>query len=247
MPPAVEAENLVKNFESARVIHDLSFEVQEGEVFGIVGPDGAGKTSLVRMLAGVTDPTSGSIRISGIDLSQNPESARNLIGYMPQRFSLYEDLSVRENLDFFTDMYGVPEGERKKRLDNLYRFSRLEEFQDRFAGKLSGGMQKKLALSCALINFPRILILDEPTIGVDPLSRQELWEMLFELNKQEKTTIVVTTSYMDEVKKFGRVGILHHGRFLVCDRTQKIMSGAGSFEEVFVKLIEKAHADNVFG
>jgi len=247
MPPAVEAENLVKNFESARVIHDLSFEVQEGEVFGIVGPDGAGKTSLVRMLAGVTDPTSGSIRISGIDLSQNPESARNLIGYMPQRFSLYEDLSVRENLDFFTDMYGVPEGERKKRLDNLYRFSRLEEFQDRLAGKLSGGMQKKLALSCALINFPRILILDEPTIGVDPLSRQELWEMLFELNKQEKTTIVVTTSYMDEVKKFGRVGILHHGRFLVCDRTQKIMSGAGSFEEVFVKLIEKAHADNVFG
>lgn len=235
MSKIIYLNKISKYFNKTKVIDDLSFEVEQGEIFGIVGPDGAGKTTTVRMIAGIIDADSGSISID-----------KNIIGYMPQRFNLYEDLSVEENINFFADLYSIPHKDRVNRMEDLYRFSHLEEFKNRLAQNLSGGMQKKLALTCALINFPKILILDEPTIGVDPLSRQELWEMLINLNKKRNITILVTTSYMDEIEKCDRVGLLYQGRFLLCDSISNIMKRNIPFEEIFISEINKINNKHVF-
>ncbi|MFH1075213.1 MAG: ABC transporter ATP-binding protein [Candidatus Firestonebacteria bacterium] len=239
MQKIIEAEHLVKEYGFARVIDDVSFSVKEGEIYGIVGPDGAGKTTTVRLVSGIIDVTAGEVRLAGFDIKKELEKARRVLGYMPQRFSLYEDLSVEENIGFFADIYGISRTDRKKRIDELYGFSHLERFKDRQARFLSGGMQKKLALSCALINFPKILILDEPTIGVDPLSRQELWEMLTALNKNTGITILVTTNYMDEVNRFDRVALIYRGKFISEEIPKEVnIRTGGSFEDYFISKIE---------
>ena len=212
----VVLDGLTRSFGSLTAVDRLSFEVAAGEMFGIVGPDGAGKTTTLRMLAGVLRPTAGTARVAGVDVRERPEEVKPRIAYMAQRFGLYEDLTVAENLDFYADLYRVPREARPARLERLYAFSRLGEFQDRLAGKLSGGMKQKLSLSCCLVHHPEVLLLDEPTFGVDPISRRELWLILHEMVR-EGVTILVSTSYLDEAERCDRVALLNEGRPLALD------------------------------
>ncbi len=207
---AIVTDHLHRKFRKTVAVRDLSFAIEQGEVFGLIGPDGAGKTTTLRMLAGVLKPTSGRADVLGEDVVGNPEALRGKIGYMPQHFSLYGDLSVLENLTFFAEIYRVPSRERKERIARLLRFAQLEAFADRPAGKLSGGMKKKLGLACALIHSPQLLLLDEPTNGVDPVSRREFWDILADLHLQG-VTILITTPYMDEAERCNRVGLMFRG------------------------------------
>lgn len=211
--PAIEVESLGKSYDNVMAVNRLSFSVAKGEMFGIIGPDGAGKTSLIRMLTSLLDPDDGECRLLGMSVRKQPREVRRIIGYMPQRFSLYPDLTVRENLRFFADLFRVPRKERQTKTRELLEFSRLSSFEKRRAGALSGGMKQKLALSCALIHRPEILVLDEPTTGVDPVSRREFWTILASL-KQSGVTILVTTPYMDEAERCDRIALLHHGEIL---------------------------------
>jgi ABC-2 type transport system ATP-binding protein len=226
--PAVSLTALTRRFGDVVAVNALTLDVAQGELFGIVGPDGAGKTTLLRMLAGVLPPTSGNATVLGHDVGRDPERVKHHIAYMAQRFGLYEDLTVRENIMFYADLYRVPKTERPKRLERLYAFSRLGEFEHRLAGKLSGGMKQKLSLCCALIHHPSVLLLDEPTFGVDPISRRDLWLILHEM-VAEGVTIVVTTSYLDEAERCDRVAMLHEGNLLALDtpvRLQQSLGGA---------------------
>jgi ABC-2 type transport system ATP-binding protein len=224
---AVRVEKLSRRFGAVRAIDAVSFEVHAGELFGIVGPDGAGKTTLLRMLAGVLKPTGGDARIFDDSIVHRPDAIKHDIAYMPQRFGLYVDLTVSENLAFYADLYSVPRKERPARLERLYHFSNLGPFRDRLAGKLSGGMKQKLALSCALVHQPKLLLLDEPTFGVDPISRRDLWLIVHEMVEQGVTAIV-STAYMDEAERFDRVALLHEGSVLIIDapgRLQQTLKG----------------------
>jgi ABC-2 type transport system ATP-binding protein len=214
---AASLRDLTRKFGGITAVDGLTFDVSPGELFGIVGPDGAGKTTTLRMLAGVLRPTSGEVRVAGVDVGADPEGVKHHIAYMSQRFGLYEDLTVAENLDFYADLYRVPRAERPARLERLYEFSRLGEFKDRLAGKLSGGMKQKLSLSCSLVHRPQVLLLDEPTFGVDPISRRELWLILHEM-VAEGVTVIVSTAYMDEAERCDRVVMMHDGRALALDR-----------------------------
>ncbi len=214
---AVSLSGVTRTFGDITAVDDLDFQVESGELFGIVGPDGAGKTTTLRMLAGVLRPSAGEIRVAGVDVGRDPEAVKHRIAYMAQRFGLYEDLTVSENLDFYADLYRVPRSERPARLERLYAFSRLAEFKDRLAGNLSGGMKQKLSLSCSLIHEPQVLLLDEPTFGVDPISRRELWLILHEM-VYRGVTVVVSTAYLDEAERCDRVAMLHEGRTLALDR-----------------------------
>ena len=218
---AVRVEGLSREFGPLEAVRDLSFSVEDGELFGIVGPDGAGKTTLLRMLAGVLAPTRGDAWIGGVSVVDDPESVKHQIAYMAQRFGLYEDLTVRENLDFYGALYGVKRRDFDERLERLHAFSGLGPFEDRLAGALSGGMKQKLALSCCLVHHPEVLLLDEPTFGVDPISRRDLWLILHEM-VNEGVTIVVSTAYMDEAERFDRVALLTGGRILALDRPEAL-------------------------
>lgn len=222
-PAAVSLRGLTRRFGELTAVDGLTFDVAPGELFGIVGPDGAGKTTTMRMLAGILRPSAGTAHILGIDVGEDPEAVKPHIAYMAQRFGMYDDLTVQENLDFYADLYRVPKAERPARLERLYRFSRLDEFSERLAGKLSGGMKQKLALSCSLIHQPDILLLDEPTFGVDPISRRELWLILHEM-VAEGVTVVVTTSYLDEAERCDRVVLLDEGRELALDRPRALQA-----------------------
>jgi ABC-2 type transport system ATP-binding protein len=215
-PATVRLEALSRTFGPLVAVDALSFEVAPGELFGLVGPDGAGKTTTLRMLAGVLRPTSGDAMVAGVSVAHDPEAVKPRIAYMAQRFGLYEDLTVQENLDFYADLYGVGRRERRERQGRLYAFSRLGEFSGRLAGALSGGMKQKLSLSCALIHQPPILLLDEPTFGVDPISRRDLWLILHEM-VSDGVTVIVSTSYLDEAERCDRVALLHQGRLLALD------------------------------
>jgi ABC-2 type transport system ATP-binding protein len=215
MPPfAIETTSVSKHYGDTTAVRELTMRVESGTLFGIIGADGAGKTSLIKMLATLLVPESGTARVLGHDTVREYAPIRAAIGYMPQRFSLYEDLSVSENLFFFADLFGVTGAHRRERIERLLRFSRLGPFATRRARALSGGMKQKLALSCALVHTPRLLLLDEPTTGVDPLSRREFWSILRELNAQG-TTIVVSTPYMNEAEYCGHLLLMHRGQALL--------------------------------
>ncbi len=209
----IEAQQLVKRFGKVEAVRGIDLDVAPGEIYGLIGPDGAGKTTTIRMLAAVMKPTSGAARISGFDTRREAERLRLQIGYMAQRFTLYGDLSVRENIDFYADIFGVRGDDRESRILRLLQFARLEQFQDRAAEVLSGGMKKKLGLACALIHNPQVLFLDEPTNGVDPISRREFWDILSELHIRG-VTIFVSTAYMDEAERCSRIGLIYQGKII---------------------------------
>jgi ABC-2 type transport system ATP-binding protein len=223
-PAAIRVSGLRRRFGAVEAIRGLAFEVACGELFGVVGPDGAGKTTLLRMLAGVLRPDGGDAELDGVSVVRHPEAVKHAIAYMPQRFGLYADLTVMENLEFYADLYQVPRRERGARLERLFQFSNLGPFKDRLAGALSGGMKQKLALSCALVHHPKILLLDEPTFGVDPISRRDLWLIVHEM-VHEGITAVVSTAYMDEAERFDRVALLHQGSLLALDTPAALQRG----------------------
>ncbi len=210
----IRARGISKRFGDTTAVDDLSFGVERGEIFGIVGPDGAGKSTLLRMIAGILPPDSGSIEVDGVDAATDPFAIKENLAYMPQRFGLYEDLTVEENIHFFGRVFGVSRAEIRKREKGLYEFSRLAPFRDRLAGKLSGGMKQKLGLACCLVHRPGLILLDEPTNGVDPVSRREFWKILYGL-LSEGVTIVVSTAYLDEAERCNRVALMYEGRFLL--------------------------------
>jgi len=235
---AVEAGKLTKKFKGLEAVSGLNLQIRQGEIFGLVGPDGAGKTTTLRLLSTAMEQTSGEARVLGLDTRRDEEKIRELIGYMPQRFSLYGDLTVNENLDFFADIYSVTKGpQRQARKEELLRFTNLAPLTDRKARNLSGGMQKKLGLACNLIHTPEVLFLDEPTTGVDPISRREFWRILYRLTG---VTIIVSTPYMDEAERCNRVGLIREGKLLICDTPAEIKksAGASSLEEAFINIIE---------
>jgi len=217
----IETENLTRAFKNVIAVDGLDSSVQRGEIFGLVGPDGAGKTTTIRLLAAIMEPTSGWAKVFGHDTVRQPEPIKRRIGYMAQRFNLYGDLSVWENLNFFADVFEVTGRVRRERIERLLRFARLTEFRDRRAAHLSGGMQKKLALACTLVHTPEIIFLDEPTTGVDPVSRREFWDILTELHLQG-ITLFVSTPYMDEAERCSRVGLMYQGRMVVCDTPERV-------------------------
>jgi drug efflux transport system ATP-binding protein len=211
---AIEVVGLSKSFGPVHAVRELSFDVHPGEIFGLVGPDGAGKTTTMRMLAGVMLPDSGRAMVSGFDIARDPEGAKHNLSYMSQRFGLYEDLTVYENIAFYADLFSVRRAERKQRSEELLRAAGLSEFGDRLAGKLSGGMKQKLGLVCALIHQPAVILLDEPTNGVDPVSRRDFWKILYSLVDQG-VAILISTSYLDEAERCHRIGLIHQGRMLL--------------------------------
>jgi ABC-2 type transport system ATP-binding protein len=228
MTAVLEAQDLRRRFGQTQALDGLSFAVSAGELFGLVGPDGAGKTTAIRALAGLIDVQQGAARVLGQDPTRS--KAREALGLMPQQASLYPDLSVAENLRFFSRLYSLPGPVYRERLDRLMAITRLGRFLDRRADALSGGMYKKLALACALLHRPQVLILDEPTNGVDPVSRRELWGLLHEL-VHEGMTVLLSTPYMDEAERCHRVGLIHHGRLLLVGEPRALL--AAFPDEVF--------------
>jgi ABC-2 type transport system ATP-binding protein len=217
----IEIRNFSKEYGQIRAVDKISLEVRKGELFGLIGPDGSGKTTLMRTLATLLLPTSGELTVKEMNVTTHISDIRSILGYMPQRFSLYQDLTVEQNLNFFADLFQVPAQERPDRLEQLYRFSRLGPFVKRKAGALSGGMKQKLALSCALIHTPEVLLLDEPTFGVDPVSRQEFWSILHTI-RNKGTTILVSTAYMDEANQCDRVALLFNGQIRALNSPQNL-------------------------
>jgi drug efflux transport system ATP-binding protein len=214
--PAIVVSDLTKRFGALTAVDRLGFDVHPGEIFGLVGPDGAGKTTTLRILAGVMGADSGRATIAGHDVVGDPESAKPDLSYMSQRFGLYEDLTVDENIRFYADVFGVRRANRTARAAELLAAAGLSGVGRRLAGNLSGGMKQKLGLVCALIHTPRVLLLDEPTNGVDPVSRRDFWRILYSLSAQG-VAVLISTSYLDEAERCHRVGLLHRGRFLFCD------------------------------
>jgi ABC-2 type transport system ATP-binding protein len=222
-PAAIKAQGLIKIFPGVRAVDGLSFDVRAGEIFGLVGPDGAGKTTTLRMLAGIMAPDAGSASVAGCDVVRDPERAKHDISYMPQRFGLYEDLTVDENIRFYADLFGVRRAEQKERSAQLLLAAGMSEFRSRIAGKLSGGMKQKLCLVCALIHRPKVILLDEPTTGVDPVSRRDFWRILYELIS-EGVAILTSTAYLDEAERCHRVALMHQGKLLFCDTPANLKS-----------------------
>ncbi len=214
MADAIVIENLTKRFGSREAVKGLTLSIGEGEIFGLLGPNGSGKTTLIRMLCGLLAPTSGRATVGGYDVGREPEQIKRCIGYVSQRFSLYPDLTIRENLNFFSDVYGVPAIDAEPRKRELIRLCGLDGREGQASGSLSGGLKQRLALACALIHGPKILFLDEPTAGVDPVARRQMWDLLFRL-AQSGTTLFVTTHYMDEAERCTKAAYVYFGKLLV--------------------------------
>jgi ABC-2 type transport system ATP-binding protein len=213
----IRAQGLTRHFGDVHAVDGIDLHVAPGEIFGLVGPDGAGKTTTLRLLVGLLDPTAGSATVDGLDVHRQGEALRERIGYMSQRFGLYPDLTVLENLRFYADLFGVSRKERETTFPELLGFSNLTPFQHRRAGALSGGMKQKLGLACALVHSPKVLFLDEPTNGVDPVSRRDFWRILHGLLRKGEVTILLTTAYMDEAERCNRLGLMHRGKLLACE------------------------------
>jgi ABC-2 type transport system ATP-binding protein len=218
---AIEAKALSKSFGPLPAVRDLSLTVGQGEIFGLVGPDGAGKTTAIRLLTSILRPTSGEAWIAGKSILTQPEALKEDIGYVSQRFGLYPDLTVMENIEFYADIYGVPGRGRREKIERLLSFSNMTPFKRRHAGRLSGGMKQKLGLVCALIHRPRILFLDEPTNGVDPVSRRDFWRILYQL-AGEGVTVFVSTAYLDEAERCNRLGLMHQGELLAVGTPEEV-------------------------
>ncbi|MBN1296763.1 ABC transporter ATP-binding protein [bacterium] len=238
-PVDILAVGLQKQYGDIRALQGIDLSVTHGERFGLIGPDGAGKTTLIRVLCGLIRQDKGTFQVAGLDGMRSIRTIKSILGYMPQKFSLYPDLTVGENLRFFADLFHVIGAQRQSREERLLHFSRLGPFWKRRAGALSGGMKQKLALSCALIHTPAILILDEPTTGVDPVSRREFWEILRELSDRDGTTILVSTPYMDEATRCHRVGFMNEGRLLATDTPDNLIHG-------YPYRVIQVHGENLF-
>jgi len=230
------------HFGATIAVQDVSFAVARGTVFGIIGSDGAGKSTLLRLVATMIPPAAGMIRIDNLDVVAQCRAVKRLIGYMPQRFGLYQDLTVEENIDFFLDIFGVRGADRQRRKERYLGFSKLLPFRQRQVGKLSGGMKQKLGLACALVHEPQLLILDEPTNGVDPVSRREFWEILMQM-RRAGITIIVSTAYLDEGEWCDRVAIMHGGRFLALDTPTAVRGSYPCLEEALIARIRSADAE----
>ena len=236
--PFVQVNKVSMNFGLVEAVRQVSFDVTQGTIFGLVGSDGAGKSTLLRIIATMIKPASGTILIDGLDAVSEKKQVKKRIGYMPQRFGLYQDLTVNENIDFFMDIYGIRGDERKKRKERYLGFSNLLPFLDRQAGNLSGGMKQKLGLACVLVHEPQMLILDEPTNGVDPVSRMEFWDILNQM-RQNGMTILVSTAYLDEGEKCNSVGLMHRSQLLVKAPPAEIRSNFASLEEAIIARIQE--------
>ena len=236
----IKTENLTRKFGTLVALDNLNIEVEEGEIFGLVGPDGAGKTTTMRLLTGILEPTNGQAWVYNKHTVKDSESLKDHIAYMSQRFGLYEELTVLDNINFYADVYGVEKDKREASIERLLGFSGLLPFKQRLAGKLSGGMKQKLGLACALIHTPRVLFLDEPTNGVDPVSRRDFWNILYDLLK-EKVTIFCSTCYLDEAERCRRVGLVHKGKLLRCDTPTQIKKeyDTKTLEEAFIAIIKE--------
>ncbi len=235
---AVVVQGVSKYYGELPAVSQASFVVPGGTIKGLVGSDGAGKTTLLRMIATMVPPSEGTILIHGLDVIRDRAKIKECIGYMPQRFGLYPDLTVIENMTFFMDIYGIPAKDRQKRIEEYLGFTNLLPFLDRRAGNLSGGMKQKLGLACVLVHDPQVLILDEPTNGVDPVSRQEFWDMLLEMRRRGKA-IIVATAYLDEGDKCDSILLMHRSRILVDAPPREVRAGYESLEEAMIALIEK--------
>jgi ABC-2 type transport system ATP-binding protein len=243
MTPAVETRELTKRFGDSIAVDRLSLEIARGEIFGLVGPDGAGKTTVLRMLCGLVAPSSGAATVAGHDVVRETGAVKDRIGYMAQRFGLYVDLTVDENMAFYADLFGVPRAQRDAVMPGLLQMTRMAPFRKRLAGRLSGGMKQKLALMCTLLHRPEILLLDEPTNGVDPVSRRDFWTILYQLLK-DGITIVMATAYLDEAERANRVGLMHRGRLVRCDAPEALKRemGQATLEDAFIDLIRRQEA-----
>ncbi len=235
---AVELLDVSKSYNSIQAVSEVSFTVPKGSIFGLVGSDGAGKTTVLRMIATMIAPSSGKILVNGMDVIKYRSKVKERIGYMPQRFGLYPDLTVYENMQFFMDVFGIFGQQRKDRLEKYLGFSNLLPFLDRKARDLSGGMRQKLGLACVLVHEPKVLILDEPTNGVDPVSRQEFWEMLLRM-KQQGMTILISTAYLDEGEKCDRLLLMHKSRVLIEASPKDIQANYTSLEEAMIRRIQE--------
>ena len=238
MPAVIETRDLTRRFDALVAVDRLNLTVERGEIFGLVGPDGAGKTTTLRMLCGLMDPSEGSASVAGHDVQRDAQAVKDRIGYMAQRFGLYVDLTVDENMAFYGDLFGIVGPEREELTGRLLRMTRMEPFRERQAGRLSGGMKQKLALMCTLLHRPEVLFLDEPTNGVDPVSRRDFWAILYQLLK-DGITIFMTTAYLDEAERCNRVGLMHNGKLIRCEAPEEMKraTGSASLEEAFVRTI----------
>jgi len=247
-PPLVEVKNVSVRFDTVEALHDISLAVNAGNIFGLVGSDGAGKSTLLRMIATMIRPSEGMIQVGGFNVVTERRKIKNIIGYMPQRFGLYQDLSVEENIDFFMDIFNIAKDQRKKRKDKYLGFSNLLPFLDRLAYDLSGGMKQKLGLACVLVHEPRLLILDEPTNGVDPVSRSEFWEILANM-KLEGMTIMVSTAYLDEGEKCDQLALMHNAVILESSTPSEMRRNFATLEEAMIeriKQVDKGLVDDSF-
>jgi ABC-2 type transport system ATP-binding protein len=240
METIIEIRGLTKRFGTLTAVDRLELTVGKGEIFGLVGPDGAGKTTTLRMLCGLMDPTEGSALVAGHDVARESRAVKDQIGYMAQRFGLYQDLTVEENMIFYADLFDITGQTRADLTAQLLRMTRMEPFRARQAGRLSGGMKQKLALMCTLLHRPQILFLDEPTNGVDPVSRRDFWAILYQLLK-DGITIFMTTAYLDEAERCNRVGLMHKGKLIRCSTPEamKAETGTATLEGAFIKTIRE--------
>jgi ABC-2 type transport system ATP-binding protein len=238
--PAIKTIGLTRKFDELVAVDNLNLQIEPGEIFGLVGPDGAGKTTTMRLLTGILDPTAGDAWVDDKHVVKQAEQLKENIAYMSQRFGLYEDLTVSENINFYADVYCVPRNQRTQKIDELLGFSGLAPFKTRLAGNLSGGMKQKLGLACALIHTPKVLFLDEPTNGVDPVSRRDFWQILYKL-LERKVTIFLSTAYLDEADRCAKVGLIHKGKLLRCDIPMSIknQTNAKTMEEAFITIISE--------
>ncbi|HYN83225.1 MAG TPA: ABC transporter ATP-binding protein [Gemmatimonadaceae bacterium] len=246
MTPAVHTENLTKTFGSIRAVDGVTLDIERGEVFGVLGPNGSGKTTTIRMLCGLLTPTSGTATVAGFDVRTQSEDIRRNIGYMSQRFGMYHDMTVAENLDFYASLYGLAGTQKKQRMDELFAELGLAPRANQLVGTLSGGWKQRVSLACAIAHRPVILFLDEPTAGVDPAARRQFWDMIYTLAKQG-TTIVVTTHYMDEAARCQRIAFLSRGHLIALGTAEEITAqfGQPTIEDVFIELQRRDEAETV--